>query len=51
MAKRFLGNALRGMKDRELPEVLNTDNAPTYAGAIEELKAEARARRTRGTGR
>ena len=38
-AKRFLGKALRGMKDWELPEVLNTDKAPTYAGAIAELKA------------
>ena len=27
------------MKDWELPEVLNTDKAPTYAGAIAELKA------------
>ena len=30
-AKRFLGKALRGMKDWELPEVLNTDKAPTYS--------------------
>ena len=35
----ILGKALRGMKDWELPEVLNTDKAPTYAGAIAELKA------------
>ena len=41
-AKRFLGKALRGMKDWELPEVLNTDKAPTYAGAIAELKAEGK---------
>ena len=39
-AKRFLGKALRGMKDWEQPEVLNTDKAPAYAGAIAELKAE-----------
>ena len=33
-AKRFLGKALNGLKDWELPVVLNTDKAPTYAGAI-----------------
>ena len=41
-AKRFLGKALNGLKDWELPEVLNTDKAPTYAGAIAELKAEGK---------
>ena len=41
-AKRFLGKALKGWKDWELPEVLNTDKAPTYAGAIAELKAEGK---------
>ena len=41
-AKRFLGKALRGWKDWELPEVLNTDKVPTYAGAIAELKAEGK---------
>ena len=41
-AKRFLGKALRGWKDWELPEVVNTDKAPTYAGAIAELKAEGK---------
>ena len=41
-AKRFLGKALRAMKDWELPEVLNTDKAPTYAAAIAELKAEGK---------
>ena len=30
------------MKDWELPEVVNTDKAPTYAGAIAELKAEGK---------
>ena len=41
-AKRFLGKALNGLKDWELPEVLNTDKAPTYAGAIAEFKAEGK---------
>ena len=41
-AKRFLGKALKGWKDWEQPEVLNTDKAPTYAGAITELKAEGK---------
>ena len=41
-AKRFLGKALRGMKEWEQPEVLNTDKAPAYAGAIAELKAEGK---------
>ena len=41
-AKRFLGKALRGCKEWELPEVLNTDKAPTYATAIAELKAEGK---------
>ena len=41
-AKRFLGKALNGLKDWEQPEVLNTDKAPTYAGAIAELKAEGK---------
>ena len=41
-AKRFLGKALKGLKDWEQPNVLNTDKAPTYAAAITELKAEGR---------
>ena len=41
-AKRFLGQALRGWKEWELPEVVNTDKAPTYAAAIAELKAEGK---------
>ena len=41
-AKRFLGKALKGLKDWEQPEVLNTDKAPTYPGAIAELKAEGK---------
>ena len=32
-AKRFLGKALRGLKEWEQPEVLNTDKAPAYAAA------------------
>ena len=41
-AKRFLGKTLRGLKEWEQPEVLNTDRAPTYAAAIAELKAEGK---------
>ena len=41
-AKRFLGKALRGLKDWEQPEVLNTDKVPTYAAAIAEIKAEGK---------
>ena len=40
-AKRLLG-ALRGLKEWEQPEVLNTDKAPAYAAAIAELKAEGK---------
>ena len=41
-AKRFFGKALRGLKEWEQPEVLNTDKAPAYAAAIAELKAEGK---------
>ena len=41
-AKRFLGKALRELKEWEQPEVLNTDKAPTYAAAIAELEAEGK---------
>ena len=41
-AIRFLGKALRGLKEWEQPEVLNTDKAPAYAAAIAELKAEGK---------
>ena len=41
-AKRFPGKALRGLKEWEQPEVLNTDKAPAYAAAIAELKAEGK---------
>jgi len=38
VAKRFLGKALAGLKDWEMPTVINTDKAPTYATALTELK-------------
>lgn len=41
-ARRFLAKALRGLKDWEQPEVINTDKAPTYAAALAELKTEGR---------
>jgi transposase-like protein len=41
-AKRFLGKALNGLKDWEKPEIINTDQAPTYGIAISELKAEGK---------
>src|SRR6516165_8951813 len=41
-AKRFLAKALKGLKDWEQPEVINTDKAPTYAAALAELKAEGK---------
>jgi len=41
-AKRFLAKALRGLKDWEQPEVINTDKAPTYAAALAELKADGK---------
>ena len=41
-AKRCLGKTLRGLKEWKQPEVLNTDKAPNYAGAIAELKAEGK---------
>ena len=41
-AKRFLGKALHGLKDWERPEAINTDEAPTCAAALAELKAEGK---------
>ncbi|MBK8175521.1 MAG: IS6 family transposase [Rhodospirillales bacterium] len=41
-AKRFLGKALKGLKDWEKPRVVNTDKAPTYVAALAELKAEGK---------
>ena len=40
-AKRFLGKALTRLKNRELPHVIDTDKAPTYAAAQAALKKEA----------
>jgi len=39
-AKRFFGKALRGLKEWEKPQTINTDKAPTYGPAITELKKE-----------
>ena len=39
-AKRFLGKALRKMKEYEKPATINTDLAPSYDRAIRELKKE-----------
>jgi len=39
-AKRFLGKALKGLKHWELPHVINTEKAPTYAAALAELKKD-----------
>ena len=41
-AKRFLGKAVRGLKDWEMPEKLNTDKAAAYGAAIKELKDEGK---------
>ena len=41
-AKRFLGKALKGRKDWEMPYVINTDKAGCYGPAIEELKKEGK---------
>jgi transposase, IS6 family len=41
-AKRFLGKALNGLKQWEMPHVVNTDKAPTYAAALAELKKEGK---------
>lgn len=41
-AKRFLGKALKNLKDWEKPRVINTDKAPAYAAALAELKAEGK---------
>lgn len=39
-AKRFLGKALRRVKEWDRPDVINTDKASAYAVAIAELKKE-----------
>ena len=37
-AKRFLGKALKGLKDWEMPAKINTDKPAAYGAAIAELK-------------
>jgi len=41
-AKRFLGKALRGLKEWEKPPTINTDKPPAYGDAIRQLKEEAK---------
>jgi transposase, IS6 family len=41
-AKWFLAKALAQRKEWEKPRVINTDKAPTYGIAIQELKAEGK---------
>ncbi len=41
-AKRFLGKALGGVKSWAHPRVINTDKAPAYSVAIDELKQEGK---------
>ena len=41
-AKRLHAKALRGLKDWEQPEIINTDKAPTYGAALAELRAEGK---------
>ncbi len=41
-ANRFLGKALRGLKEWEKPPTINTDKAPAYGDAIRQLKEEAK---------
>ena len=41
-AERFLGKALRGLKDWQQLTVINTDKAPTYSAALAELKKEGK---------
>ena len=41
-AKLFLGKALKAIKKYDHPRVINTDKAPAYGVAIQELKAEGK---------
>ncbi|SCZ86430.1 IS6 family transposase [Nitrosomonas mobilis] len=41
-AKRFLGKALKSIKPSAHPETINTDKAPTFGPAINELKEEGK---------
>jgi transposase-like protein len=43
----FPDEALNRLQNREKPEVINTDKAPTYGIAITEMKVEANALRAR----
>lgn len=37
-----MGKAMKGLKEWEQPEILNTDKAPAYGAAIKELKSEGK---------
>ncbi len=39
---RFLSRTLKNLKSWEIPVILNTDKAPTYAGALIQLKRESK---------
>jgi len=41
-AKTFLTKALNGFKEWERPASINTDKAPTYEGALKELKLQGK---------
>jgi len=41
-AKRFLGQALRGLEEWEKPPTIHTDKAPAYGDAIKQLKKEGK---------
>ena len=41
-AKRFLGKALKGLKEWEVQPTINTDKAPAYGEAIRQLKEEGK---------
>lgn len=41
-AKRFLGKALKSIKPWAHPQTINTDKAPTFGPAIDELKEEGK---------
>ncbi len=41
-AKRFLGKALKSIKPWAHPQAINTDKAPTFGPAIDELKEEGK---------
>jgi transposase, IS6 family len=41
-AKRFPGNVLNSLKDREKLKAINTEKAPAYAAVIAEVKKEGK---------